>query len=218
MKKISIAVLFATVLASSVVRAEEHNISLNPVNATQIDRCTSLKGTMPAIEIVGITHKGADESVGVIKKKDMVEKIYVGNDLKQVVQDSVRNTLQKCGYKLEAGANSLKMSVVIDDFFTKAENQGVVGKDKARMSVKLDIQVPNRPNRYNIQYGVEKDGKTAPFLKAKRFEKILNATLVDVMNQIAMSEQLAKTIEAAGKPLVETTTDTTTQIYDESDL
>ena len=101
---------------------------------------------------------------------------------------------------LVEAADALKLSIVIQDFFTKSENESiVVGKANTTMSIKLHIQVPGRLQDYEIQYGIEKSAKSAPFGKAKRFEKILNAALVDVMNQIAMSQTLSGTVKAASK-------------------
>lgn len=200
MKKSFLLLAAAFTLVSGASFAEE-TITLNPVTTTQIERCTPVTGADRAVEIASIMHKGADESVGVIMKKDIPTKVFVANDLKQVISDSVRNTLTKCGYKLAKGAESLKLHVIIDDFFTKSKNEGVVGKDKATMSLKINIKVPGQNQDYTVIYGAEKEVKAPPFAKAKRFQKLLGAILVDVMNQVAMSETLSKQVAALSKPI-----------------
>lgn len=187
-------------LAAFTAWAGENDLALSPVTAEQIERCVPVEASWKPVSIVSTAHKGADESVGVIKKKGGMEKVFVVNGVKKVIADSVRNTLQKCGYKISEAADALRLSIVIQDFFTKSENENlVVGKASTTMSLKLHVKVPGRLQDYEIQYGIEKSAKSVPFGKAKRFEKMLNAALTDVMNQIAMSQTLAGTVKAASK-------------------
>jgi len=202
MNKFFSILTIALIFISFTAQADE-SITLNPVTTTQIERCVPVASTNRAVEIASITHKGADESVGVIMKKDIPTKVFVGNDLKQVISDSVRNALTKCGYKLTKSPTSLKLHVIVDDFFTKSKNEGVVGKDKATMSMKINIKVPGQSQDYTVIYGAEKEVKVPPFAKAKRFQKLLNAILVDVVNQVAMSETLSAQVASLSKPITD---------------
>lgn len=210
--------LAAAVFSVPTAFAGENDLSLAPVTGDLIERCVPVEASWKPISLVGTTHKGADESVGVIKKKGAMEKVFVTGDVKKVIADSVRNAMQKCGYRFSDADDSLKLSVVIEDFFTKSENESlVVGKASTAMSIKLHLKVPGRLQDYEIQYGIEKSAKSVPFGKAKRFEKMLNAAMVDVMNQIAMSQTLAGTVKAASKEVSAVPVeDDATKYFDES--
>lgn len=202
MKKTTVLLSLCLSLVAARAFAGEHDFSLSPVIAENIERCVPVESDWRPLHIVVVKHKGADESVGVMKKKGVVEKIFVTNDVKRVVSDSVRNTLQKCGYKFSDGADALQLSIFIDDFFTKSANEGLVGKDATTMDMRLHLKVPGRYQDYEVRYGIEKSAKSAPFAKAKRFAKMLNATLIDVMNQIAMSQTFAATVKSVSHEIV----------------
>lgn len=205
-------------LSVTAFATDDSRVILNPVAATQIDRCLPLGSGLKALQLVTVRHKGDDESVGIIKTKGVAENIYAVGDVKHVVLDSVRTTLQKCGYALKNAEDSLQVSVIIDDFFAKSENEGVVGKDKATLSLQLILKVPGRDQTYQVEYGIEKTAKTTPFMKAKRFQKLLNATLVDVMNQVAMSQTLVDTVRAGSQKVTPVENPGVHQIFDESEI
>lgn len=217
-KMIFLCALASVVLAVPSAFAGVNDLSLAPVTGELIERCVPVDASWKPLSLVGTTHKGADESVGVIKKKGAMEKVFVTGDVKSVIADSVRNAMRKCGYRFSDADDALKLSIVIQDFFTKSENESlVVGKAATTMSIKLHLKVPGRLQDYEIQYGIEKSAKSVPFGKAKRFEKMLNAAMVDVMNQIAMSQTLAGTVKAASKELSAVPVeDDATKYFDES--
>lgn len=179
--------------------SDDTKVILNPVTTSQIDRCVPVGGGLKGLKLGEVTHKGSDESVGIIKTKGVPVNVFAVGDVKQVVLDAVRTTLQKCGYSLRSSEDNLQVLIVIDDFFAKSENEGVVGKDKATLSLALVLKVPGRDQTYQVEYGIEKTAKTTPFGKVKRFQKLLNATLVDVMNQVAMSQTLVDTVRAGSQ-------------------
>lgn len=185
-------ILFFTLFSLSILAqasvTPSPTIFIQAVQLGQIERCIPASKDFVSLKFGTVSFKHPDTPVAMIQKKDEQITPKVATDLKNVFTDSLKNTLQKCGYAFSGSESEpIVVNVIVDDYYAHVKNRIVVGEDKAILSLVLELKRGGDFASQTIDITIEKSLKGLPFGKAKRLEKTLNAILADVMNEVAMS-------------------------------
>lgn len=175
-------------------------IFIQRVQLGQIERCIPASRDFVPLKFGTVSFKHPDTPVAMIQKKDEQITPKVATDLKNVFTDSLKNTLQKCGYAFSTSESEpIVVNVIVDDYYAHVKNRIVVGEDKAILSLVLELKRGGDFASQTIDITIEKSLKGLPFGKAKRLEKTLNAILADVMNEVAMSTRFFDAVKELSK-------------------
>jgi uncharacterized lipoprotein YajG len=182
------------ILFANQTLANDLVLDLAPVGSEKIDRCYSLqKGTLP-LTLDSIEWQQQEKKLGFVKKKNETIVVSAAQDVSMLIKESIKTTLQHCGFTFSDQEPNIKVNLSVQDFFVKTENDGVVGKGFVNTEIVLSLKPSNRDLNYQITLGKESSIKTSPFAQKKRFEKLLNEALVDMCNELATSKSFYEAI------------------------
>lgn len=194
MKYLKLFFVLFFVMKAGRTLASDLVLDLAPVDSQKIDRCYSLKkGTYP-LSIGSVEWKQQEKNLGLVKKKNETIVVSSAKDVSSLIKESLQTTLKNCGFVFSDKEPHMKMDVVIEDFFVKTENDGVVGKGFVNTEVALSLTPSDRDLNYQITLGKESSIKTSPFAQKKRFEKLLNEALVEMCNELATSKSFYEAV------------------------